>query len=162
MYISNERIFSLILCSLFLLNFQINSISSIIIIRQKPNLPKNLLPPQVKPTKFSNICQGILSTSANLGDDPFQLYKYCQGKYDHLGADDNIIKQDKPFCFENLQNFYCYNRIYDDAQRNSTDINTVSITDNTEPCKYNNLTKIILTTIEGCFLVNKLNNLIFF
>lgn len=153
MSISSERILSFILYSLFLLNFENNSISSIIIIRQNPNLPKKLLPPKVKPTKLSNLCTGILGTSANLGDNPFQIYKYCKGKYDHLSANDTLIQQDQPFCFENLQNFYCLFRIFDDSPTNSTDPNAIPITDNSEPCRYNNVTKLILTTIDGCLNV---------
>ena len=152
--ITNERILSFIFYSLFLLYIGNNSISSIIIIRQKPNLPKNLLPKLIKPTKLSNLCTGILSTSANLGNNPFQIYKYCKGKYEYLSANDTLIQQDQPFCFENIQNFYCLNRIYDDsAQTNSTDPDAIPVTDNSEPCRYNNVTKLILTTIEGCLIV---------
>jgi hypothetical protein len=154
MSISSDRIIVFIFYSLFLLYCGNYSITSIIILRQPPNLPKNLLPPPVKPTKLSNLCTGILSTSANLGDNPFQIYKYCEGKYDHLGGNDTLIKQDEPFCYDNLQDFYCLIRIYDDSgSKNSTQTDAIPITDNSEPCRYRNVTKLLLTTIYGCFLV---------
>lgn len=149
-----EKIISFILYSFFIFNFSTNnSISSIIIVRQKPNLQPKFLPPKVKPTKLSNLCTGILSTSDNLGDKPFQIYKYCDGKYDHLSNKDKIIKEEKPFCYDNLEDFYCIYRIYDETPANSTDPDAIPITDNSEPCRYNNVTKLLLTTIQGCMTV---------
>lgn len=122
--------------------------------------------PQVPDSKFTKICQTLLSTSENLGDYPFQIYNYCDQKYHFFGSDDEIIIKDKPFCYDNLEKVFCHIKIFDDDDTSPQNQNktlsqkkpknkddSVPITDNSEPCIYEDLTGTILKTIQGCLKV---------
>jgi len=117
---------------------------------------------------FTKICKKILNTSENLGKNPFQVYQFCDPKYELFGSNDEIIKNEKPFCFDNLDKFFCNFMIFDDVNPNAVennieepDENDIPDTDNSEPCVYQNLTGLVLGTIQGCLKVIKIFIIIF-
>jgi len=117
---------------------------------------------KIPDSKLTKLCKSILNTSDNLGHNPFQIYNFCKGKYEFFGGNDQIILNDSPFCFYNLEKLFCNFRIIDDLDPKGENGITVDLdnenndsplTDNSRPCVYEELTGLVLSTIEGCLKV---------
>ena len=115
------------------------SCSQIHILRRIQN--QNYTPNSTSNSKFTELCKAVTQTFNYLGKDSLNLYKLCDGKYNLLGKDSKPIMEKKPFCFTGLSNFLCKNKIInrDDAKKGNS------------KCKNEDLIKLVLTTIRGCF-----------
>jgi len=72
-----------------------------------PRRPGEIDINKLSDSKLTKICKNILNTSENLGNNPFQIYNLCEGKYEYFGSNDEIILTNKPFCYENIEKFFC-------------------------------------------------------
>ncbi len=113
---------------------------------------------QLTESKITKICKNILITSENLGDNPFQIYNLCKEKYEFFGSNDDVIIKDKPFCYNNIEKFFCNIKIIEDDHPEmpdnfieKDDFEFVPIEDQT--CSYDNQTGLVLSTIQGCLKV---------
>ena len=94
-------------------------------------------------SQFSKMCSSISQTANYLGKDALKLYKLCDGKFNLLGKSSKPIKENNPFCFKALDEFFCTKKIVNrDDKKDSV-------------CKDEDLVKLLLTTIKGCLEVIK-------
>ena len=119
-------------------------IDKINIISLKPNKTIEYHDIRIKKNStYSKVCEKVLDSFDFIGKDGMDLYRYCEGKYDLLGINNTLIKKDIPFCFTNLNNFYCKYHIKENPhQQFNHTVNSENL-------------KIILSTILGCIKVFK-------
>ena len=94
-----------------------------------------------KNSTYSKVCEKVLDSFDFIGKDGMDLYRFCEGKYDLLGSNNSLIQKDIPFCFTNLNEFYCKVHIKENKKEKYN-----------QTVNSNNL-KIILSTILGCIKV---------
>ena len=93
---------------------------------------------------FSKVCRKVMGTYNFMGKNGLDIYKYC-GNYPLLGKNNTLIRQHNPFCFNNLEGFFCkYQVIELKRKKNMYKPRT---------CADKKALKLILSIIRGCINV---------
>lgn len=81
-----------------------------------------------------------------MGRNGLDIYKYCKkGGYELLGKNNTLVRQNNPFCFNNLEGFFCkYEVIEIKRKKNVYKPRT---------CADKKALKLILSIIKGCIKV---------
>jgi hypothetical protein len=81
-----------------------------------------------------------------MGKNGLDIYKYCKKSgFELLGKNNTLIRQDSPFCFNNLEAFFCKYQVTEiKRKRNSYKPRT---------CADKNALKLVLSIIRGCIKV---------
>jgi|LauGreDrversion4_2_1035121.scaffolds.fasta_scaffold803419_2 hypothetical protein len=98
---------------------------------------------------FTKVCEGVMESYNFMGRNGLDIYKYCkQGAYELLGKNNTLIHQNSPFCFNNLENFFCkYKVIEIKRKKNMWKPRT---------CANKQALKLILSIIKGCIKVDSI------
>ena len=56
---------------------------------------------------FTKVCEKVMGTYNFMGRNGLDIYKYCKGDFELLGKNNTMVRQNSPFCFSNLNAFFC-------------------------------------------------------
>ena len=96
---------------------------------------------------FTKVCEKVMGSYNFMGRKGLDIYKYCKKEgYELLGKNNTLIRQNSPFCFSNLNAFFCKYQIIELKSKKT----------NFKPrtCADQNALKLILSIIQGCIKVN--------
>lgn len=95
---------------------------------------------------FSKVCKKVLGTYNFIGRNGMDIYKYChKGGFELLGQNNTLIKQNNPFCFNNLNAFFCQYEVKEIKQKKNFY--------KPRTCADPKALKLILSIIKGCIKV---------